>query len=123
MISRVLRGSACQVKYTAVKRYGEAIFGPAERHAGTSGGPATAETGRGGARCGEQADERVGGSVTLVGDSRHDPVGGGPQAHPDRGLAVADPVGHGLAYRAYQVVDLDAAEVGGSGDVEHAAAG
>jgi hypothetical protein len=72
---------------------------------------------------GEQADERVGGPVTLVGDSRHDPVGDGPQAHPDRGLAVADPVGHGLAYRACQVVDLDAAEVGGSGDVEHAAAG
>jgi hypothetical protein len=36
---------------------------------------------------------------------------------------VADPVGHGLAYRAYQVVDLDAAEVDSSGDVEHGAAG
>ncbi|MDT7715985.1 MAG: hypothetical protein QOH09_1977 [Pseudonocardiales bacterium] len=39
------------------------------------------------------------------------------------GPAVADPVGHGLAYRACQVIDLDAAEVGGSGDVEHGAAG
>jgi hypothetical protein len=71
VISRVLRGSACQVKYTAVKRMVKPSLVLLSVMQGHLVGQPQAETGRGGARSGEQAEERVGGS----GDVEHGAAG------------------------------------------------
>ena len=69
-------------------------------------GEPQAQPGRAGIGDGQQTGERVGRSVTAVGDGGHDAVRRGPQAEPDRGATVDERVGDRLADRENQVIDV-----------------